>query len=237
MDNIDSDLRNKTILVIDDDPSLGQMVQLAFSVEGAIAITANDGQEGLRHFYTHRPDLIILDIRMPDINGWEVLRQIRVMSDTPVILLTTLSEDQDIVRGLDCGADDFISKPFNRDVLLARARAVLRRVQLDKLETSSQLFRDEWLTIDLNKRQVTVKGEAVRLTATEFRLLAYLLQNAGRVLTYHQILDYVWGQDYRDSPDYVHVYLSHLRRKLEEDSRNPRYLLTEHGVGYRFARN
>jgi two-component system KDP operon response regulator KdpE len=231
------DLKDKTVLVIDDDPSLGQMVQLAFTVEGAKAVTAGDGQDGLRQFYAHRPDLVILDIRMPDIDGWEVLRQIRVMADTPVILLTTLSEDQDIVRGLDYGADDFISKPFNRGVLLARARAVLRRAQLDKEQTTSETFQDDWLVINLSERQVVVGGESVRLTATEFRLLSYLIQNAGRVLTYNQILDQVWGQDYRDSPDYVHVYLSHLRRKIEEDSRNPRYLLTEHGVGYRFARD
>ena len=212
------------------------MVEFVLQQEGTQVHIANSGVDGLRQFYAIRPDLIILDIRMPDKDGWEVLQQIRELVDTPVILLTTMQEDSAIVRGLNLGADDFISKPFSNQVLLARIRSVLRRAR--PVQSNDQLprFSDSHLTIDLETRQVIVSGEPVKLTATEFRLLSYLLENAGRVLSYNQILDYVWGSEYRDSVDYVHVYLSHLRRKLEQDTRNPQYLLTEYGVGYRFER-
>jgi two-component system KDP operon response regulator KdpE len=173
---------------------------------------------------------------MPDIDGWEVLRQIRLLADTPVILLTTIQDDSAMVRGLNLGADDFISKPFNNQVLLARARSVLRRTKSMSVPSTTMQFRDDYLLIDLESHQIMTDGEPVKLTATEFRLLSYLLQNAGQVLSYTQILDYVWGSEYRESVDYVHVYLSHLRRKIEKDSRNPQYLLTEYGIGYRFER-
>lgn len=231
-----SNLSDVSILVIDDDPNLCHMIDLVFSSEGAQVYKANSGIDGLQQFYTHRPDLIILDVRMPDKDGWEVLGQIRELADTPVILLTTMQDDSAIVRGLDLGADDFISKPFDNQVLLARARSVLRRVIAASEKSTTKCFSDDYLTIDLEKRLVVAAGEPVKLTATEYRLLSYLLQNAGQVLSYNQILNNVWGSEYRDSVDYVHVYLSHLRRKLEKDTRNPRYLVTEYGVGYRFER-
>lgn len=231
-----SSLKGSSILVIDDDVNLGQMVELVLLQEGALVHKANGGIAGLQQFYAHRPDLVILDIRMPDKDGWEVLSQIRMMADTPVILLTTIQEDSATVRGLDLGADDFISKPFDNRVLLARIRSVLRRVKTATEDQKTVHYSDDHLMVDLETRQVIVAGEPMKLTATEFRLLSYLLQNAGQVLSYNQILDYVWGSEYRDSIDYVHVYLSHLRRKLEKDARNPQYLLTEYGVGYRFER-
>lgn len=226
----------KKILIIDDDINLCQMIEVTFAIEGAFAFTANDGREGLQAFFAHRPDLVILDINMPEMNGWEVCRQIRLLASTPVILLTTLNNDESIVKGLDYGADDFITKPFSVDVLLARARAVLRRAQLARADSSLQGYHDDYLTIDIPKRLVIANGEQVRLTATEFQLLTYLVSNAGRVLSYTQILDQVWGWEYRDSVDYVHVYVSHLRRKIEKDPKNPIYLLTEYGTGYRFQR-
>ena len=230
-------MQGKKILVIDDDANLCQVVEVALVAAGAIVFIASNGKKGLQLFFAHRPDLVILDIRMPVMDGWETCRQIRLLSDIPIIMLTTMDADDDIVRGLDYGADDFITKPFGSSVLKARIRAVLRRAEsASEKGQSSYIYTDDHLRVDIEKRQVHVQGEPVRLTATEFQLLAYLLQNGGQVLTYQQILENVWGVEYRDSVDYVHVYLSHLRRKLEEDPRQPKYFLTEHGVGYRFNR-
>lgn len=229
-------MNDKKILIIDDDVNLGQTIKLTFARVGAEVFTAVDGRDGLRQFYEYRPDLVILDVRMPDINGWETCRQIRLLSNVPIIMLTTLDNDEDVIRGLDYGADDFVTKPFSRDVLLARARAVLRRSEQLAESEDQQIYNDSYLLIDIRKHRVQVDGQAVQLSSTEFRLLAYLLQNAGQVLTYQNILDKVWGWEYQDSIDYVHVYVSHLRRKLEADPRNPRYLLTERGIGYRFER-
>lgn len=226
----------KRVLIIDDDVILCRSMELLFSKVGADAILAMDGREGLQKFFQHRPDLVILDITMPDINGWEVCRQIRIMSNVPVIMLTTITQESAVIRGLDTGADDFVSKPFSSDVLLARARAVLRREQFAKPENTSPNFADDHLVVDLLKRRVTVRGAVVKLSAREFDLLTLFLQNAGIVLTYQQILEHVWGWEYRDSIDYVHVYVSQLRRKLEDDPRNPRYIRTEHGVGYCFEK-
>ncbi|HMN30159.1 MAG TPA: response regulator transcription factor [Caldilineaceae bacterium] len=226
----------KKILVVDDDINLLQTMKFTFARAGATVLTAMDGREGLHRFYEERPDLVILDVRMPDIDGWETCRQIRLLSNAPIIMLTTLHHDEEIIRGLDIGADDFVTKPFSRDVLLARARALLRRSEAPAEGGQEAIYNDGYLTINLARRRVQVAGEPIQLTATEFRLLAVLLQNAGQVLTYRTILEKVWGWEYYDSVDYVHVYLSHLRRKLERDPRNPHYLLTERGVGYRFEK-
>ena len=229
-------MQGKRILVIDDDYNLCQMIKFSFNRAGAQVYTASDGREGLHQFYQHRPDLIVLDVRMPDIDGWETCRQIRLLSNIPIIMLTTLDKDDEIVRGLDYGADDFVTKPFSREVLMARARALLRRTELPAESDGENTYNDGHLVIDLTKHLVFVQGKPVQLTATEYRLLTYLFQNAGQVLTYQTILDRVWGWEYHDSIDYVHVYLSHLRRKLEEDPRCPKYLLTERGIGYRFEK-
>jgi two-component system KDP operon response regulator KdpE len=229
-------MQGKKILVIDDDVTLSQMIKFTFTRAGAEVFTAVDGREGLHRFYEQRPDLVILDVRMPDVDGWETCRQIRLFSNVPIIMLTTLNKDGEIIRGLDHGADDFVTKPFSREVLLARARALMRRTEAPAESGSQSVYSDDYLVVNLEKRRVLVQGELVQLTATEFRLLSFLLQNAGQVLTYQTILDKVWGWEYQDSVDYVHVYLSHLRRKIEEDPRNPRYLLTERGVGYRFEK-
>lgn len=230
-------MEDKKILVIDDDHNLVQMIKLTFARAGAEVYTAIDGRDGLRQFYEHRPDLVILDVRMPDIDGWETCRQIRLLSDVPIIMLTTMDKEEDVLRGFDFGADDFVTKPFSRDVLLARARAVIRRVELLNETADQSVYSDEYLSVDLHRRRVIVDGKPAQLTATEYRLLTYLMQNAGQILTYQNILDKVWGWEYQDSIDYVHVYISHLRKKLEVDPRNPHYVLTERGVGYRFERH
>lgn len=230
------DMQGKKILVVDDDVNLSQMIKFTFTKVGAEVYTASGGHEGLHLFYEQRPDLVILDVRMPDLDGWETCRQIRLFSHVPVIMLTSLNKDEEIIRGLDYGADDFVSKPFSREVLMARARALLRRADGPPETGSQATYIDKHLIINLENHRVLAGGQPVQLTATEFRLLSYLLQNAGQVLTYQMILDKVWGWEYNGSIDYVHVYLSHLRRKLEEDPRNPKYFLTERGIGYRFEK-
>ncbi len=229
-------MENKKVLIVDDDISLSQILKLTFKREGASVHTAMDGREGLQKFYYYKPDLVLLDIRMPDIDGWEVCRQIRMMCNTPVIMLTTLNRNEDIIRGLDTGADDFVTKPFSRDVLIARARAAIRRYT-DKGDEDDITYKDDYLLINLAERRVLVNGNTIKMSKREFDLLAYLVKNAGRILTHEQILEKIWGWEYRDSPDYLHVYLSHLRKKLEKNPKDPYYLQTEHGIGYRFNKS
>lgn len=224
------------ILVVDDDYDIRQITDLTFQRVGAKVITASNGAEGLRKFFTYKPELVILDIMMPGENGWDICREIRKLSDVPLIMITALHRDEEIIRSLDAGADDFITKPFSIDVLLARARAVLRRSHpvLDDPRPAS--YADEDLQISLEQHQILLQDQPVKLTPKEFKLLAYLLNNSERVLSFNQILENVWGWEYIDNPDYVHVYVSHLRQKIEKDPKNPRYLITEHGMGYRFVK-
>lgn len=229
-------LENCKILVIDDDPALRQLITLTFVSQGCQVLSAANGSEGLRMFYEQRPDLIILDIMMPEIDGWTVCAQIRQLSNVPIIMLTSLGSEQDIVKGLEGGAVDYVVKPFSSKVLVARAKASLRQAYQTPTAPKVTTFSDGYLTIDLVKRRVLVKNEPVKLSATEYRLLAYLVQNANQVLTTEQILENVWGLEYRESNDYVHVYISHLRRKIEADPKQPRYILTEYGIGYYFEK-
>lgn len=229
-------MRGKRVLVIDDDPRLLKLVELIFSQAKAQVYTASNGQEGLFQFYAHQPDLVILDLMLPKMDGWEICRRIRQVSQVPLIMLTGLGQGDNIIRGLvNCGADDYITKPFSSDVLLARAQAVLRRTALPATAAKPVTYGDNYLTIASTERRVFVRGKPVKLSNTEYRLLIYLAQNAGRVLTFRQILDHVWG-GLRDNIEYIHVYISHLRQKLEEDPHHPSYILTEYGVGYRFEK-
>jgi two-component system KDP operon response regulator KdpE len=228
-------LQGTRILVIDDDVDMLQLVALMFARVGAQVFSAVGGRQGLRQFYTHQPDLVLIDMLMPELDGLEVCRRIREMSPVPIIMLTAMGRDSDIVRGLDCGADDYITKPFNAQVLLARARTVLRRAEpLLSANEPLTTYDDGYLAVDLRQRQARVQGESVKLSPTEYALLAFLVENAGQVLTYEQILDHVWDGTAQQRADYVHVYATYLRRKLEPDPSNPVYLVNEHGVGYRF---
>ena len=227
-------LKGKKILVIDNDPETLRLVEFSFSGAEARVFKASTGQEGLRQFYAKQPDLVILDITMPKMDGWEVCRRIHQISSIPIIILTELGGEENIVRGLDCGAVDYVTKPFSPKVLVARAQAALRWPGIASGRPEPPSYCDNYLTIDLKAHRVLVCGKPVKLTTTEYTLLSYLFLNAGQVLTFRQILEHVWGMGYQDSINYVHVYMSHLRNKLEEDPKNPRYLLTEHGVGYRF---
>lgn len=229
-------MRNKKILIIDDDTFIRRMVEEAFRLEKANIVTAANGHEGLQKFFAERPDLVVLDVMMPYVDGWETLRQIRRLSNTPVIMLTSLREDRDVIRGLEDGAVDYVTKPFSPKVLVARAQAALRQANLSTQPPRPTGFQDDYLHIDLENHRVTVNDTPVKLTKTEYRLLAYLVKHAGMVLTFEKILGNVWGWEYQDSIQYVHVYISRLRQKLEPDPKNPRYLLTEFGIGYRFEK-
>lgn len=228
-------MEGKRILVIDDDADLVELVRIAFAHAGAEVYSALDGREGLFRFGECHPDLILLDVMMPDLNGWETCRLFREFTDVPIIFLTALSEEAEVVRGLDCGAVDYVAKPFSPKVLLARARVALRVPAQAARSHKTASFDDGYLVVDGQGRRVLVAGEPVQLTLTEFRLLAYLSEHAGQVLTYEQILAHVWGREYTDSTDYVHVYVSHLRRKIEWDASRPAYIVNERGVGYRFS--
>jgi len=224
------------ILLIDDDTDLLHLASLLFKKAGAQIFTAHDGLEGISKLFTCNPDLIILDVMMPGTNGFEVCQRIRQVSNAPIIMLTALNDEQDMLRGLESGADDFLTKPFNPDVLLARAKAVLRRSAKGNAQSTNFQFNNGHLSIDIERRHVLVDETRVKLTPIEFRLLVYLARNAGKVLTFNHILSNVWGDEYRGSVDYVHVYVSHLRNKIEENAKDPRYVLTVHGVGYMFER-
>lgn len=226
-------LHGKKILVIDDDPGQVNLISHIFAGTDAQLHTATDGAEGLRQFFDQRPDLVILDLMMPKLDGWAVCEQIRQLSNIPIIILTALGDEESTVRGLECGAVDFITKPVRPKILIARARAALRQVQLFPAKKTN-VYTDQYLTIDLATHQVLVGDRPVKLTATEYKLLAYLYQNADQVVTSEQILAHVWGASSKDNTEYIHVYASNLRQKLEKNPKKPEYLLTVHGVGYSF---
>jgi len=225
------------LLVIEDDTRLADALKLYFGNRGYEVIAAANGLEGLQKMYAHRPDLIILDVMMPRMDGWETCRRIRELSDVPIIMLTARGQESEKVKGLKLGADDYVAKPFSLKELEARVEAVLRRIKLPPPAKGGVLYADEELVIDSERWEVTRQGKPLELTATERRLLFYLAENAGRVLTHQQILERVWGAEYIDDIDYVKLYIWRLRRKIERDPSHPRYILTERGIGYRFAKN
>jgi len=227
---------DQKVLLIDDDADLLHLAGLLFKKAGAHIFTARDGLEGISKLFTCNPNLIVLDVMMPGTNGFEVCQRIRQVSNTPIIMLTAVNEEQEMLRGLEAGADDFLTKPFNAEVLMARAKTVLRRSTNGNTPGPNYEFNNGHLSIDIERRHVLVEEKRVKLTPIEFRLLVYLARNAGKVLTFDHILVNVWGNEYRGSTDYVHVYVSHLRNKIEENVKDPRYILTVHGVGYIFER-
>jgi len=226
---------NKKILVVDDEERMLRFIRLNLEHDGFQVIEAIKGHEALDKMRTDMPDMILLDVMLPDLDGFEVLKMVREISNIPVIMLTAKGEEDDRVRGLELGADDYVTKPFSPRELVSRVKAVLRRVEMEGAEEVDVIQVDERLKIDFNRREIWVDGELVKLRPTEYRLLYHLVQNAGWVLTYDQILSRVWGYEYRDEPHYVRLYINYLRQKLEEDPANPKYILTERGVGYRFV--
>jgi two-component system KDP operon response regulator KdpE len=225
------------ILVIDDKKEMTWLLERALVEDGYEVEIAHNGQEGLRQAYASRPDLILLDVMMPGMNGWDMLRRLREFSDTPVIMLTAVGHEDDKVHGLNIGADDYVTKPFGMQELKARIRAALRRANLTRSSKSPLLrFNGGELVIDPSSHVVTVRGEVVDLTPTEYKLLLYLAYNAGRVLSYDQILESVWGSGYDESLSNVKLYIWYLRRKIEVDPGKPIYIQTQRGVGYFFSK-
>jgi len=225
------------ILVIDDDQMLLKLVQHSLESAGYKVTVALDGQSGLQQLHESQPHLVILDLMMPHMDGWETCRRIREISTVPIIMLTALGSHQDIVKGLKMGADDYLVKPFDPEELRARVEAVLRRIRMPSpLSDSSPLrFGGGELIIDPANRRVIVRGQVVDLTPTEFDLLLFMAKRAGRILPIDVIFDNVWPYDADAGPDSVKWYIWRLRSKVEDDPSNPRYILTERGIGYRFA--
>ena len=222
------------LLIVDDDQRLGEALMLYLKRLGYDVAIAYDGLQGLDMFQTFRPDLVILDVMMPRLNGWDMARRLREVSHVPIIMLTARGQENDRVMGLKLGADDYIAKPFSLRELEARVEAVLRRARLADAARSGPLYQDGFLMIDASGWDVTREGQPVDLTATERKLL-FLLVGTPSVLSADTILEKVWGKEYAERPEYVKLYIWRLRQKLEVDPTTPRYIVTERGRGYRFV--
>jgi len=232
---MNDDFKDRRILVADDEERMVRFIRLNLEHDGFRVIEAFNGTQAINQIRSNLPDLVLLDVMMPDMNGFEVLKLIREVSSVPVIMLTAKGEEDDRVHGLELGADDYITKPFSPRELVSRVKAVLRRTESSSSTVHGLIEVDDRLKIDFDRREVWVDGELVKLRPTEYRLLYHLVKNAGWVITHDQILSKVWGYEYRDEPHYVRLYINYLRKKLEEDPANPKYILTERGIGYRFV--
>ena len=224
-------------LVIDDAAEITDVVSLCFQLHwsNATVLSAQDGARGLELVEAESPDMVILDIGLPDMDGFEVLREIRRFSQVPVIMLTVRGEDTDVARGLELGADDYITKPFSHIELVARVRAVMRRIQ--GLPVSEERpFISGRLAVDFASKEVTVDGKPVRLTSTEYKLLYHLIKNEGRLLSHENLLNKVWGENYQDARDLLRVHIQHIRQKLGDNGESADIIVTEHGMGYKFVR-
>ena len=232
--HMEKSFRGRRILVVDDEERMVRFIRLNLEHDDFIVSEAFKGGQAIDQLRSALPDLVLLDVMLPDIDGFEVLRMTREVSTVPVIMLTAKGEEEDRIRGLELGADDYITKPFSPRELVSRVKAVLRRTETASVSTHGLIEVDDWLKLDFDRREVWVNGELVKLRPTEYRLLYHLVQNAGWVVTHDQILAKVWGYEYRDEPHYVRLYINYLRQKIEKDPSNPQYILTERGVGYRF---
>lgn len=227
--------KRRKILVVDDEERMVRFIRLNLEHDGFFVSEAFNGKQALQRIRDETPDLILLDVMMPDMDGFEVLEMVREINSVPVIMLTAKGEENDRVRGLELGADDYVTKPFSPRELTSRIKAVLRRAEGPGTGMHGLIEIDERLKIDFDRREIWLEGKIVKLRPTEYRLLYHLVQNAGWVISHDQILAKVWGYEYRDEPHYVRLYINYLRQKLEKDPADPRYILTERGVGYRFV--
>jgi DNA-binding response OmpR family regulator len=226
----------KRILVVDDEPRMIGFIRMNLELEGHQVIEAHSGIEALEAVRTMLPDLVLLDVMMPELDGFETLRMLREFSNIPVIMLTAKGQENDKVYGLELGADDYVTKPFGPRELSSRIKAVLRRAEMPTASPDQAILKiDERLSVDFNRREVIVNGEHVKLRPTEYRLLYHLIENVGWTVPHDQLLAKVWGYEYRDEAHYVRLYVNYLREKIEEDPSHPKYILTERGVGYRFV--
>ena len=226
------------VLVIEDDPGIIEVVSLCFQLRwsGTTVISAANGRDGIELVESESPDVVILDIGLPDMDGYQVLKEIRRFADVPVLMLTVRGEDTDVAKGLELGADDYITKPFSHIELIARVQAVLRRAQGLAVTDEERPFTSGKLSVDFNRNEVTINGEPIKLTSTERKLLYYLIRNEGRILSHESLLTKVWGDTYVDARDLLRVHIQHLRQKLEDDAESPSVIVTEHGIGYKFIR-
>ena len=229
-----NDSSRRRVLVVDDEPRMVRFIRLNLEHDGFEVVEAQSGIEALTQLRNALPDLVLLDVMLPDMDGFETLRMVREFSPVPIIMVTAKGDEDDRVRGLERGADDYITKPFSPRELVSRIRAVLRRNEMPRAVPHQPVVVDDRLTIDFDRRQVWVEGKLVPLRPTEFRMLFHLIQNAGRVVTHDQLLAKVWGYEYREETHYLRLYVNYLRQKLEKDPVHPKYILTERGVGYRF---
>ena len=230
--------KKTTIVVADDDPQLLRLMTRNLEFEGYEVLPASDGQQALAEIESHVPDLVLLDVMMPKMDGFTVCHRVREFSSVPIIIVTARGQDQDKVRGLDLGADDYLTKPFSVDELLARVRAVLRRSQITSREGAQGLQATAItgdLAIDYSQHLVTLAGNEVTFTPTEYSIIAYLAQNMGRIVTQDLLLEHVWGMEYLGESHMLQVNINRLRRKIETDPSQPRYILTKVGVGYSLA--
>ena len=225
------------ILVVDDEPDVVESIRLGFTLQWreVDVLGAASGETGLDAVEREVPDIVLLDVGLPDIDGFEVLRQIRAFSDVPVVMLTARDDSMDKVKGLELGADDYVTKPFNHLELMARVKAVMRRLEMPAPASRAPSFRAGDLEVDFARQEARLRGERLALTPTEYRLLYHLVRNAGHILQHGTLLAKVWGRDYIDEVDYIRVYVRRLRDKLGDDPDNPRYIRTERGLGYRFV--
>jgi DNA-binding response OmpR family regulator len=223
------------VLVVDDEPHLVRAVRMYLELQGYTVFGAHSGEEALEAVREKLPDLVILDVLMPGLDGFETLEELRRCSQVPVIMLTARGEEDQKVRGLALGADDYVTKPFSQRELLARVQAVLRRAEQPALIAKTRIDVDENLSLDFDRGEVYVHGKPSRLTATEYRLLYHLASNPGRLMTSETLLANVWGYEYREEDHYVRLYVSYLRQKIEPDPSHPRYILTVPGLGYEFV--
>ena len=226
----------ETILVVDDEPRILDLVTSVLENSDFQVVEATDADEAISALRDRMPDLVLLDVMLPGRDGFEILKEIREFSSVPVIMLTVQASEADKVRGLELGADDYIAKPFGHRELVSRVKAMLRRAQMPSTQPTHSLVRiDDRLSIDFDNREVIVNGAHVKLRPTEYKLLRQLVQNAGRLLGHEALLTRVWGREYRDDTQLLRLYITYLRQKIEPDPANPRYILNERGLGYRFV--
>ncbi len=224
------------VLVIEDDEAIASLIQMKLERRDYTVHIAPNGVEGLRHVYSWRPDLVILDIMMPDMDGWTVCERLREMSNVPIIFVTAVGKEQDIVRGLELGADDYLVKPFSPSELIARIEAILRRQHASADLEIDPIYQNGPLYVNLETREIKLDGDPIDLTPIEYKLLITLLRNEGKALTHSFMLKQVWGPAYENERHYLKLYIWYLRQKIEADSSNPRFIQTERGVGYRLVR-
>ncbi len=223
------------IMVVDDDPDVVEAISLSFNLQwpGSTVVGLGTGRAALQRFSQENPDVILLDIGLPDIDGFEVCRKLREQSNVPILMITARGEEIDKVRGLELGADDYVTKPFGYLELSARIKAVLRRTALPTSSPAAN-FKAGSLQINFAAHEVRVRGEVVRLTPTEYKLLDQLTRNAGQVMLHDTLLQRVWGPEYKGEIDYLRIYIRRLRERIEADPQHPQMILTERGIGYRF---